>query len=352
MKIKVAVLSKDEEFLKRFARIFQRKYDDKVILSLFSDLSMLEENLEKNSADLLMIDQNAEIQRIKNPQNIPVGVFSEIPDIDEINGIPAVSKYQRAEALYRGMLNIYAEYSPDFKVKSHGKGARIVLFLSAQGGCGTSSAAAAYAMRRALEHKKVFFLTLERFGSTNLYFNSTDKLSLSDIIYSLKSKNGNLLLKLESAIQTDPSGVEFLNDCKNPYDIFELRDEELDELLKSLSQVKKYDEMVIDISADFWERKIRLMKEYADKIVYVSDGSFSGNDKFEKFCQIIKILEGKMNCEILNKMCLLYNRYSTKNSIQKDKSAVPVIGGIHRIEGVSGRKLAGQIAQVDDICRI
>ncbi|MGI6012487.1 MAG: hypothetical protein ACOX8H_13520 [Ruminococcus sp.] len=349
MKVKVAVLSDDLNFLKRFAKVFQQKYNDKISLSLFSEMSALMQALDEQAIDLLMMDQDMKFKKNEVPESIPIGFFSRIPDVDEINGIPAVCKYQRAEALYRGMLSIYAEHSPNVKLKSISSDARIVLFLSVQGGCGTSSAAAAYAMHCALKGRKIFYLTLERFGSSNLYFNGVDSLSLSDVIYSLKSRNSNLLLKLESAIQTDSSGVEFLNDCKNPYDMFELEDEELEELLKNISQVKKYDEIVVDFSSDMWERKVKLMKDYADKIVYVSDGSPSGINKFEKFCQVIKILERQMDCEILSKMCLLYNRYSTKNSSQMDRAAIPVVGGIHRIEGVSGRKLAGQIARVNDM---
>lgn len=345
MKVKAAVVSNDAEFIERFARVFQRKYGDKITLLLFSNMSMLKQNLKDHVVDLLMIDQDMEIDKNEIPEGASVGIFSRISDIEEINGIPAVCKYQKAESLYKGMLSIYAEYAPNFRLKRRDFDARFVLFLSAQGGCGTSSAAAAYAMRRALEKKKVFYLTLERFGNSNLYFNGANSLSLSDIIYSLKSKNSNLLLKLESAVQKDASGVDFLNDCKNPYDMFELQEEETLELLKGIGQVKKYDEIVVDFSSDLWERKIKIMKDYADRIVYVSDGSFTGNDKFEKFCQVIKILERQLECDILSKTCLLYNRYSSKSSVQMDKSAVPVIGGIHRIEGVSGRKLAGQIAQ-------
>lgn len=345
MKVKAAVVSNDAEFIERFARVFQRKYGDKITLLLFSNMSMLKQNLKDHVVDLLMIDQDMEIDKNEIPEGVSVGIFSRISDIEEINGIPAVCKYQKAESLYKGMLSIYAEYAPNFRLKRRDFDARFVLFLSAQGGCGTSSAAAAYAMRRALEKKKVFYLTLERFGSSNLYFNSANSLSLSDIIYSLKSKSSNLLLKLESAVQEDASGVDFLNDCKNPYDMFELQEEETLELLKGIGQVKKYDEIVVDFSSDLWERKIKIMKDYADRIVYISDGSFTGNDKFEKFCQVIKILERQLECDILSKTCLLYNRYSSKSSVQMDKSAVPVIGGIHRIEGVSGRKLAGQIAQ-------
>ena len=88
---------------------------------------------------------------------------------------------------------------------------------------------------------------------------------------------------------------------------------------------------------------------YADKIVYVSDGTATGNQKFAKLCEVIRVIESRTDAKILNKMSLLYNRYSSKNSIQMEKTAVPVIGGIHRIEGLGGRALIEKIKGLDSI---
>jgi len=49
----------------------------------------------------------------------------------------------------------------------------------------------------------------------------------------------------------------------------------------------------------------------------------------------------------MNKIQLLYNRYSSKNSMQMEKLPVSLLGGIHRFENVSGRPLIDQIAKMD-----
>ena len=349
MKIKVAVFDRDTEYMKRLAKVFQKKYGERIILSLFSAEDSLYEGLKETPAELLLIDQEIKLDENKIPQGLTIGYLSRNSGTEEIDGVPSIGKYQKAEAIYKQIISLYAEKAGRISLKKNDIAAKVVLFTSAQGGSGVSAAAAAYALRSAEEKKKIFFLNLEKFGSSDLYFSGEGNLSFSDIIYSLKSKKSNLLLKLESTIQTDPSGVDFFKDCKNAYDMFELEDKEIEELICGIAQVKKYDEIVIDYAEDVGARLLQIVRDFADKVIYVSDGTVSGNRKFERFCEVAQVLEGRTDTKILGKMSLLYNRYSSKNSEQIEKTAVPVAGGIHRIEGLAGRALIEKIKELDTI---
>ncbi|MCI9632199.1 MAG: hypothetical protein HFH18_02970 [Ruminococcus sp.] len=344
MKIKVAVLDHDIEFMDRLAKIFQQKYADRISLSLFSNEDTLYEGLKTFHADIVLFDEFIQIKEECIPDGVTAGYFSAIPDVDEIGGIPAICRYQKAEMIYKMILGLYAENLSDVKLKKSKTEVQTVLFTSVQGGAGTSAAAAAYALSQAEKKKKLFYLCLQKFGNPELYFHGEGKLSFSDVVYSLKSRKGNLLIKLESAAQTDPSGVDFFSSCKNTYDMFELSDDEVRMLIQGLMQSAKYEEIVIDLSGEMTERMVMLMQDYADRIIYVSDGSTAGNQKFESFCETAGVMEQRQECEILSKACLLYSRFSSKSSVRLEKTAVPVLGGIHRFEGIDGRKLAEKIS--------
>lgn len=352
MKLKVVILDQNTEFVNRLAKAFQKKYEDKISLMLFSDEEAMYNSLKNMRADILFSDQSEEIDESRIGFHIVKGCFCDAPDVSEIDGIPAVCRYQKVENIYKSIIGIYAENAPDFRQKDNDSRARVVFFFSAQGGSGTSSAAAAYAMRGAAEGRKIFFLNLERLGDADLYFTGDGNLSFSDVIYALKSRNGNLALKLSSLIQTDPSGVEFFHTCKNAYDMFELKDQETETLLSVLAHMEKYEEIVVDLSGGFTERMIGLMQSRADRIVYIADGSECGNGKFERFCEVVRILEERQEFRILDKMILLYNRYSSRTGMQMEKTAVPVLGGIHRFEGITGRALIREIAKIDVLSRI
>ena len=352
MKLKVAVLDQDKDFMNRLSKAFQKRYEDKISLMLFSDEESLLEGIRDIRVDLLLVDHSTIPDMEKFPAGIVKGWLCDLPEANEIDGIPAVCKYQNVENIYKSIVGIYAENSGNIVLKQHDSDVKTVLFTSSQGGAGTSSAAAAYAFYSAKNGGKVFYLNLEKFGNADHYFSAEGTLSFSDVIYTLKSKNGNLALKLESVIQTDPSGVDFFHTCKNAFDMFELKDQEIENLISVLPQVRKYDEIILDYSGDLTERMVMLMQNCADKIVYISDGSMTGNGKFERFCEAVRVLEQRNDWNMLGKMVLLYNRFSSKTGKQLERTAVPVVGGINRFEGISGRELIEKIANDEMISRI
>ena len=347
MKIKVIIIDLDTDYIGRVQRIFQKKYADKVELRLFSDMDSFLAGIREAYADLVLIDSHLNFDISCLPENVVAGCLCDQKGIEEIGGVSAICKYQKADVLYKLMLGLFAEKASDLKLKTSGSLVHTTLFTSVQGGSGTSAAAAAYALKRAREGKKIFYLNLEKFGSSDMYFSGDGDMSFSDVIYSLKSRKSNLLIKLESSLKTDDSGVDFFSDCRNAFDMVELKDAEIGSLVQGIGQVGEYDEIVMDLSGDLTDRMVFLMQDYADSIVYVCDGSMTGIRKFEKYCEVARVLEERKEIRLLGKTVLLYNRYSSKNSMQMEKLPVSLMGGIHRFESVSGRKLIEQIAATD-----
>lgn len=346
MRIKVVILDQDENYKNRLMSNFQIKYADKLELYSFSVNEQLPENLKACKADVVLLDDGLCTSAQEIPGDQILIYLSKTKDIEELNGIPAICKFQKIETIYKQILGIYAENVSNMKLKSGNAAGRILLFLSAQGGSGTSSAAASYALRCADKGRKVFYLNLELFGGAELFFSGDGAMSFSDVIYALKSKKSNLAIKMECAAKTDRSGVSFFDTCKNAYDMTELQDEEIKDLLDGITQMGEYEDVVIDLSGDVDKRAVLLMKDYADRIICVNDGSRTGNGKFERLCEIISILEKRLDTDILKKMVLLYNRYSSKTSSQLTQSPVQVLGGISRYEGVAGRELIEEIAKL------
>ncbi len=345
MRIRLAIYDSNIEFMSRLSKIFQQKYADKIDLSMFTTEDALYGKLKEAHTDMALFDQSVKIRPEQIPEGMVAGYFSHIPDVEEVDGYPAICKYQKAETIYKMILGLCAEGSSEIKLKKGEGDLRIVLFTSVQGGSGTSTAAAAYALRRAEEKKKIFYLNLQKFGDTLLFFSGEGKQSFSDVIYALKSRKGNLLMKIESAAECDPSGVEFFHSCRNAYDMFELTDGEIELLIQGFLQNDRYEELVIDLSGELTERMIMLMKDYAEKIVYVADVNEAGKGKFERFCEVILVLEQMHGCDILSKIRLVYNRYSTKVHIPDETSAVLTAGSINRFQGITGKELVREIAR-------
>lgn len=347
MKIKVIIMDPDTDYTEPVQKCFRERYADKVELRIFSDMDSFYAGIRDAYADLVLFDSRLSPDLSRLPSHVAVGCLCDQRDIEEIAGVSAVCKYQKAETLYKMMLGLFAEKASDLKLKTSGSRVHTVLFTSVQGGSGTSTAAAAYALKQAREGRKIFYLNLEKFGGSDMYFSGDGAMSFSDVIYALKSRKSNLLIKLEGSLKTDVSGVDFFSECRNAYDMVEVKDSEIDALLGGIGQIGRYDEIVVDLSGDLTERILFLMQDHADDIVYVCDGSATGIRKFEKFCEAARVVEERRELRILGKTVLLYNRYSSKNSMQMEKLPVSLMGGIHRFEGASGRKLIEEVAATD-----
>ena len=342
MKIKTVILDGDRNYIDRILQYFQVHYADKMELSVFSDPASLYGELQEQKPDILLADSRMPVDRTKL-QDSHVPVFArlcESPDIEEIEGDPAICKYQKADTLFKQILGLYADQSGQMKFREGSSAEQVFLFCSAQGGSGTTAAAAAYALYLAgKEGKQVCYLDLQPFGDSEQYFSGDGSASLSDVIYALKSRKSNLAMKLESAMKTDRSGVDYFAPCRTACDFMELKDDEIRRLLQAISQMKEYDALVLDISGDLDDRKLRLMQEHADRIIAVNDGSETGNSKFRKFYEVLRIQEERTGKDFLSGMGILYNRFSSRTGRQLEQSPVTILGGIHRYEGISGRDL-------------
>lgn len=348
MRVKVVVLDCNKEYLQRFGEAFRFKFSSDINFSFFSDEEIFYREINSLKVDLILFDETIKIDKNRIPKGIVCGYFCERADVREIEGYPAIFKYQKIENIRKEITELYADCSgKKFEYQVENPNHKIVLFTSVQGGCGTSVAAVAYALRSAAEKQSVLYINMERFGNPDRYFFSNDNRSFSDIIYRIKSKKDNLQVVLENYVQKDDTGVSFFKTCKNAYDMLELEDEEIWILLDAVIQTGIYEKVVIDLSGDMNRRISEIMKRYASEIVYVTDGSSVGRDKFRRFCESAKIIEERDACSILKKTFLIYNRFHTKGSQQLKESPIPVLGGISCYEGLTDRKLAEKIAALN-----
>ena len=117
MRIKAAILASNIEFMSRLSKIFQQKYPDKIELAMFTNEDTLYQNLKTAHMDVILFDQSIKIKKEMIPDKVIAGYLSDISDVEEIEGLPAVCKYQRVEAIYKRIAGLYAEGTSDVKLK-------------------------------------------------------------------------------------------------------------------------------------------------------------------------------------------------------------------------------------------
>ena len=344
MRLNVAIFDNEKNYIERLAKYFQLNYPKKINVRLFSDDQEFVSAVKKGSFDVSIVglEYIGLISQIKD--SVIVGVFAKENSIDNIDGIRAIGKYQNAESIFKQIVGLYADNSANVVLKTENHISKTVMFTSGQGGSGTSTLAAAFSVNKSKSGQKVLYLNMESFNSTDLMFDGNGYGSFSDAIYALKNSNVNFTMKLQSLVRTNSNGVDFIPGCKNAYDMTEITLPEISKLINELKSINNYELIVIDCSGTLTERQLYLMKNHADSIIYVNDGSDIGNQKFMCFCEALHVIEMREDISILKKMAHMYNRFSSKTSAQLERMPIEALGGINRVEGLHQKNLIAKLS--------
>lgn len=346
MKMKLVICTTDENYASRFVDYFNVHYGDKIELSQFTDVTLLKEYVLSKNVDicLLGIEMIQEGIDIEMGKSVPV-ILAE--DREEDLDTKIIFKYQKAEFIYKELLNVLADRKSGVKMfrrKNPGQ-ARSYVFCSPSGGAGATTTAIAYAMNLA-KNKKVLYLNLQQFANSGTVLKGEGNGKFDDVIFALKSKRSNLEMKLESLVRTSKEKVCFYENCENPLDMQELSVDEIKMLLEELLSGGVYQEVVIDIDNCLRPLEIAVM-EQVDHIVCVEGGYEENQMKFMKYYRCLEMIEKRNEKELADKVVLFYNKFSNKTSRDISGGLVTVIGGIPRFEGVQMAGIAGRAAVMD-----
>lgn len=337
MKIKLAILEKDLSYLNRIVTVFSTKYADKFQIYSFSDLQIAINAIATEKIDVLIANDSFEIDSTAIPKRCSFAYFVDNMDIDSINGLPAICKYQKAELIYKQILSIFSENAGRFTdLKLTDDECTFYSFSSPCGGTGTSSVAVGYAMHMALQGKRVLYLNLNPFDTSDLFFSGEGQFGMSDVIFSLKSKKANLAMKLESYVKQDKSGVFFFSQPNYALDMLELKHEEKLQLLSELKLLGAYDIIVLDMDFGLDKQHMDFYNK-SQTVLMVSDGSESANIKVQNAYSALIMMEQSSDSSIAGRFALVYNRFSSKTG--------------HTIEGLDIRNIGGAPVYANATCK-
>ena len=347
MKIKLAILEKDQSYLNRIVSVFGTKYADKFQIYSFTDMDVAFSTLETAKIEVLVASDAFEIDVNKLPKRCGFAYFVDSADVEMLNGQCAICKFQKADLIYKQILSIYSENAGNVSgLKFGDDSCKVIFFQPVSGGVGASSMAAACAMRFATKGKKTLYLNLERFGSANVFFTAEGQFDMSDIIFALKSKKTNLAMKLESCVKQAENGVFFYSQSKIALDMMELNSDDIMRLISELQLTGSYDYIVVDIDFSIDRDALKIYRK-AHTVVWVGDGSELSNSKLFRAFNALNTLEQNADSPIPNRMVLIYNKFSNKTSKTLAEIGIKNIGGAPRFEHATSEQVLEQLSAKD-----
>ncbi len=347
MRIKLAILEKDQSYLNRIVSAFNTKYADKFEIYSFTDENIAMSTLDSTRIDVLVASDSFEIDTTILPKRCGFAYFTDSSDVDMINNQRAICKFQKADLIYKQILSIYSENAGSVSgIKLGDDSTKLITFSSPNGGVGTSSVAAACATYFAKMKKKVLYLNLEKFGSSDSFFKAEGQFDMSDIIYALKSKKTNLAMKLESCVKQDDSGVYFYSQSKVALDMLELNTEDIERLISEIKLTGSYDYIILDMDFAITKEAVKVYKK-THAVVWVGDGSEISNLKIQRAYSALTILEQNAEASLINRLSMIYNKFSNKSSKTVGDIRLKNIGGAPVYMHATSRQVVEQISAMN-----
>lgn len=347
MKIKLAILEKDRSYLTRIVSAFSARYAEKLEIYSFTDQEVAIATLDSAKVDVFVANDAYDIAVDKLPRRCGFAYLVDSLDIESVKNQRAICKFQKADLIYKQILSIYSENAGSISgIKLGEETSRIVAFATPSGGVGSSSMAAACAEHFAAQGKKTLYLNLEKFGASDSFFQAEGQFDMSDVIFALKSKKANLSMKLESCVKQTHSGVHFYAPTKIALDMLELSTDDIKRLMSELQVTGSYDYIIMDM--DFSTDKNMLdLYRLAHGVVVVGDGSEISNTKITRAYTALATMEQNADAPIVNRMLMVYNKYSNKTSTAIGDIGLRSIGGAPRYEHATTAQVVNQLAAMD-----
>jgi len=347
MKIKFALLDKEQSYLTRVLSALESKFYDKLEIYCFTDEEKAINAVIQNNIDVFFASHIFDIELHQIPERCGFAYLVDTKDVDRYNGERAVCKFQKLESFYGNIVDIYTDKN-DVLLTTNAVDDNVPLyvFTSASGGTGTSVAAAAFAVSMTMEGKKTLYINLENFGDTDFCFAGEGQYDMRDMMIALKSGKSNVVMKMESIARKDKTGVYFIATPQNALDVGTLTADDVKQMLELFRKSGMFDCVVADVNLAFGERELLLFKQ-ARSIVFVSDASETSNSKFNRAYTALSILEQKENSGFTGRISVFYSKVSGKLSAGVSVPGIRIIGAAPRFDRASNDTMAKKIAELN-----
>jgi cellulose biosynthesis protein BcsQ len=308
-RLKLVISDGDREYLANFKKFLVTNYPQRFDIFTFSSPEKLHDFLSgKVQVDILAINSRLYEKGVcSGYQEIVLLSGDEDGPLPE--GVARVNKYQHMDRLVAEITRLYtAKTLKECNITGFGN-TRIISVHSPSGGTGKSCVAAGCSILYAGRGKKAFYLNLESVPTTDLFFRGDcSSQSFSNVIFYLKGKGGNLSLKLESAKSIDGiTGVHFFKPPENVYEMSELSEQDIEQLLVEFRKNGIYDTVFIDISSGLSPNNIAVLK-HSDTILSVLTPDARSFVKLKKLKISLDLIESRLGIGLTSRIVPVLNK--------------------------------------------
>ena len=242
-----AVCDLEADYARNFMDYLNQKKNIPFEIQAFTTVESLVAYGKENHIELLLISGKAMCREIQELEIGKIVVLSEGVHAPELDLYPAVYKYQSSSDVIREVMACYGEEKALLPVQFPilKKTTEILGVYSPLGRCLKTSFALTLGQILA-RNKAVLYLNMEEYSGFENLFGKTFAHNLSDLLYFVRQENQNLVMKMNSMIQT-VNNLDFVPPVQAPYDIRSTSWLEWERLLQEIVRHSAYEVIVLDI---------------------------------------------------------------------------------------------------------
>ncbi len=270
MKLRIAIADPGGNYGRRLAESLNTAYFDRTETSLFTGESALSLPAGLH-ADVTLVPEGYPGDMASLPGRVCVidGSGAGTPE-----GLPSVSRFAGTGELVARLFEMCAGGGAGTAPEpGGGERPKLAVFMSPCGGAGNSTLAEAYAASSCYAGRPAVLLSFDRSG----YPEGSGR-GMSDLIFALRTGRGDLASRAGICTGKTQGGTAAVRPPEGPFDVSELRREDMAAIVKAVSASGPYGLVVADVPFGFEPWKLGLA-DLADRLFAVSAG---GPDRMEK----------------------------------------------------------------------
>ncbi len=265
--IKLLILDDDDEYSSNLCNYLTHNYSEILLVNYYNNAYKIEEWIKKIDPDIVLMCEKFYNQVCKHFKQNLIILTTGTSSVG-LSGVSSIYKYKDVNIIAGEIINVFTK-AGNIITQSREKITKTVALYSAAGNVGKTSVALGISTICSYSGLSVFYLNLEQFQSTSIFFSNNMEYSASDIIYYAKEGDKNLISKISTMSCKDTtSNVHYFKDVNNAFDINDILPQDVKLIVDSIKECGLYDLIVIDMDSQLNEKTISLF-EVADEILYV-----------------------------------------------------------------------------------
>lgn len=254
----------------------------------FTNVASLEKFARENEIEILLISTRAMCNEIRDLPIRRTIILSEGEPLQDLEEYPFVYKYQSSDQILSEVMEYYVEDHPKPHILTLGTRKTQVYGIYSPIGR-TKKTSFALALGEILaETKQVLYLNFEEFSGFEDLFDVSYKTDLSDLIYFARQREGNLIYKLNSVVQTFHE-LQYIPPVMSPADIRDVSGQEWIDFIKELISYGEYDVIILDLS-DQVDEVFQILKE-CDRIYMPVQEDMMSKAKLLQYEKLLHMLD-------------------------------------------------------------